>query len=585
MFKKNLFLSFSIFFVLFSCFSQNVYKSDSLISVLKKNILTKKETAILLETISFYHPKPDSALYFVKESLRLAEELKEPIIKAVALEGMGLIQQRLGNKAQSLEAIFRALSIYEQLDLKEPQGAVLTQIATHYLDEKEFKSAVDYLEKAYFIYRNSDKKTNEVLTLINLGEAYRLSGNLDKAKEAFIKALELNKDLSNDIILGYSLGNLGMIYSSKEDYERAKENLTEAIKILSQLNDDYSVSIYLSELSLIYKKENNFNLAESKLLEAYKLAKNAGLKEQIRDFSGLLVSLYEEKKNYDKALAYQKVYQTYQDSLVNKTNIKKIEQLKAGYEIDKRESEIERINVISSNRKNISIGLAIGILLFTILTYLLYKSYKRIRIINIDLYKREEEKALLLRELNHRVKNNLQMISSILNLQSRELTENSAKEVITSGRERVEALSLVHRKLYQEGVETKISISEYIEELVLNLIDGYNIAVKPKFSIPKIHIGIDKAIPIALIINELVTNSVKYAYENVNNPSLEILINNSKNRLIIEVKDNGVGFNEEDQNKPNSFGLKLISSLIEQLDGSFSMQNNNGTHSIIDLEI
>ena len=595
--QKGPFFMTKLFCIVFYCivsvaFAQNSIKSDSLISILKSNEFSKREKAILLETISFYHPNQDSALYFAKESLRLSEELKEPALKAVAYEGIGLIQQRLGNKTQSLEAIFNSLSIYEQLGMKEPQGAVLTQIATHYLDEEEFKLAIDYLEKAYLIYKNSDKRINEALTLINLGESYRLSGNFQKAEEAFIKTLELNKELNNDTVLGYSLGNLGLIYSANQNFNQAKESLNEAINILSELKDDYSVSIYLSELAQIYQKEQHFILAESKFLEAMKLAKNAGLKEQIRDFSALLVNFYEDRQMHKKALNYQKLFQVYQDSLVNKTNIKKIEQLKASYEIDKRESEIGLLNTINTNQKYWVIALAFGISIVLFFVYLLYNGNKKVKEANKVLTeqkdiigKREEEKALLLRELNHRVKNNLQMISSLLNLQSNELAQDSAKEIITSGKNRVEALSLVHRKLYQDGIETRIVVKEYVEELVLNLIHGYAIDLKPEFKISAISIGIDKAIPLALIINELVTNAIKHAYENTLNPVLIISIKPKQNYLIVEVKDNGKGFSDEEKEKTNSFGLKLISSLVKQLDGTFEQINSQGTHWVFNLKV
>src|SRR5690606_1197403 len=154
-----------------------------------------------------------------------------------------------------------------------------------------------------------------------------------------------------------------------------------------------------------------------------------------------------------------------------------------------------------------------GVFSLIIFMCLLYSGNKKIKKINKELSyqkdiisKREKEKALLLRELNHRVKNNLQMISSLLSLQSRELNGHPAKEAIISGKYRVEALSLVHRKLYQEGLDTKIKIKEYVEELVLSLFHGYNTKFKPKFKIANISVGIDIAVPLALIINELTTN-------------------------------------------------------------------------------
>lgn len=590
--SRIIFSNAIIIFFCINCFSQNREKADSLIEILKVDNLSTRERVIILESVSFFHPNLDSALYYVKQSLKISKQLEDPILKAQILEGLGLIEQRLGNNNLSLKATLEALKIYEELDLKKHQAAVLNQIATHYIGEKEYLQATNYLEKAYEIYASSEGSLNEALTLINLGEVYRLSGEFEKGEIALKKALELNEETNNSIVIGYSLGNLGMIHSAQNKSEQAKTLLTEAIKTLTDLEDYYSISIYMSELGIIYKKEGDYDSAERTLLEAFTMAEASGLKEQIRDFSKMLVTLYKERNNFKSALNYQEIYQTYQDSLVNKANIKKVEQLKANYEIDKRETEIERINDISTNRKNIALGLSAGVIVFAVLAFLLYKVRNKIKSANKSLVKqkeeitlKEKEKGLLLRELNHRVKNNLQMVSSLLNLQSNTIDEDSTRELIATGKNRVEALSLVHRKLYQEGLETKIEVKPYVEELVLNLLHGYALNIEPEFSIDAVDIDVDKAIPLALIINELVTNTIKHAYNNIDSPELKIVIKKHEETLDLEVIDNGKGYNKSDSEKTNSLGLKLISSLVQQLKGTYKTIFENGTRSIISIEM
>ncbi|WP_191963430.1 tetratricopeptide repeat-containing sensor histidine kinase [Pseudotamlana haliotis] len=566
-------------------YGQDRKKSDSLLDLLKAKNFTKKERANLLESISFYHPKLDSALYFAQESLKVSKEIDSRLLEAQALESIGMLEQRLGNYSNALSAAFEALTIYEELNLIDNQAAVQAQIATVYAALQEYQSSITYLKKTASIYKDLDEKIKYALTLINLGESYRVAGMLDLAETTLLDVLELNKVLDIEAISGYTSGNLGMVYASKNEFEKAKNALKKAINILKILQDDYCVSIYLAELGDIYKKEGNHDLAEKYLLEAFKIAKKIGLKEQIQDFSKTLVLFNQEKQDYKEAFKYQNIYQTYHDSLVNKENIKKVEQLKAGYIINKRELEIERINEISATRKNIVIGLSVVIVLFIVLSYLLYRLYNRIRIVNADLSKKEKEKAFLLKELNHRVKNNLQMVSSLLNLQSRSLSENSDKEIIVSGKNRVEALSLVHSKLYQEGLETKINLKEYVEELVLNLIYGFGVELNPKFNIDPINIDVNKAIPIALILNEIVTNAIKHAYKDNPNPKLEISALSNEKGLHVEVSDNGKGFGPTERQKKNSLGLQLINSLIDQLDGSVNIESNEGTQWKINLVI
>lgn len=580
-------LIFCVFFLV-TCndsHSQNQNKADSLITIFKQNKATIVQKAMLLESIAYYHPKLDSALYYANESLILAKQSKNQMLIAEAWEQIGHKEKLLGNNTKSLEAAFKALNIYESSKKPEKAAAVYTQIATHYIEEQEFNSAIKYLKNSLAFYQKTNNTYYIALTLINLGEAYRMSGNVKQSELLFLKVIELNNSLKDNLIYGYSHGNLGMVYASKKEWNKASKNLNNAIETLSKMDDDYSTSIYIFELGKIYEQQGFLIKAEKEILKAYSLAKKAELKEQIRDFAGYLSTFYENKNDYKKSLEYQRLFQIYQDSLINKSNIKKIEQLKAGYIIGQREVEIKNINTISKNRKKIAILLGIGLLIFTIMTIFLFRLNRKIKTSNIILSKREEEKALLLNELNHRVKNNLQMISSLLNIHSAEISNNKAKEVVISSKNRVEALSLVHQKLFQDGIQTKVLIKEYIEELVLNLIHGYNLSIKPEFNIDIIKINVDKAIPIGLIINELTTNAIKHAFIGNNNPILKINITQNIEFLKIEVMDNGIGFSGNEFNKTNSLGLKLVNSLIQQLDGNLKKMNNQGAHWLINIVI
>ena len=579
---------FCFFLVLFSklSFSQNFKNIDSLLSVYEKEHLSKERQAQELRLIAVKHSDLNQALQFVQLSLAYALELNDPLLVARIWESTSSIQRELGNNSLSFEASLKGLKVYESLGLLENQAASYNQIAGNYLIDEDYQKAIIYYKKAREIYRNSEQKINLYSTLLNLGEAYRLFGDLNKAKANFQEVLKSKIASEHPILKGYALGNLGMVYATKSKFKFAKEHFNEAIPILKESQDWYSASVYIAELGAVFQKEGKFALAERQYLEAFSLAEANGLKEQVRDISRMLTSLYEEKRSHAEALKFQKIYQKYQDSLVNKTNIQKLEQLKSGYEIEKRESEIGILHIENSNQKRWVIALTIGVLLFVFLAYLLFRGNKKIRQTNKELFNqkeiishKEQEKALLLRELNHRVKNNLQMISSLLSLQSSKLSGHPAQEAIITGKNRVEALSLVHRKLYQEGVDTRIHVDEYIKELVLGLFHGYQANFEPEFYIAEVSVGIDNAIPLALIVNELILNALKYAYSGIENPSLLVRIKpRAAGRLEIDIRDNGIGFEADAEGKSNSLGLKIINSLILQLDGTIEKINEKGTH-------
>lgn len=568
-----------------NAFSQNRTRADSLVRVLKHEDVSQEEKSRFLSLIAYYLNDTDSSVVYANQALSLAKKIQSPLLEATALEELSHVERRLGNSAASLEYSLDVLKIYDSLGLKERKAGVYGQLASNSLRDEDYKSTIAYLKNAENIYNVSDERGNLILTKLNLGETYRLAGELDSATLYFRETLERNKTLQNDIVESYSLGNLGMVLFAQDSLEVAKTHLTEAITILEPLGDAYSTSVYKAELGRVYWKESKWELAESTLLEAYDLAMTTGLKEQIRDFSRQLTDFYKERQRYDKALSYLEIHQIYQDSLVNKASIQQVEQLKANYEIGKRETEISLLNTINTTQRNQLIILSIGALLVSVLAYMLFRSNKTISKVNKHITaqnevieKREQEKALLLKELNHRVKNNLQMISSLLNLQSRELSGHPAQEALLTGKNRVEALSLVHRKLYQEGTETKVFLKDYIEELVLGLFHGYNASFSPELTIDNSSISIDKAIPLALIVNELVVNSLKYAYDGVSSPVFKMVLKEVDNAIEIDISDNGIGFTEAVDNKQNSFGLKLIKSLVEQLDASIEKVAAKGTH-------
>ncbi|MEL7002784.1 MAG: histidine kinase dimerization/phosphoacceptor domain -containing protein [Bacteroidota bacterium] len=565
-------------------FGQNQSKADSLIEVFDQRKIDDSVGAVLSKMIAIRHGKPIEALYYAQEFLRISKQINNKLMQAEAYEEISLKHRILGDNVRAFEAVFQALSIYEELDLKYGQVACFIQIGSNYIVDKEYNEAVKYLTKALRINYENNDSFNIALNHINLGEAYRLMPLPDSAIYNFDRAISLNKKMNDEIIEGYALGNLGMVHAEYGQEELGISEMERATGVLLQLGDTYSVAVYKSEIGKAQIKLGQTYIGEENILEGLALAKRENLKEQIRDISSYLSSYYEKLSRYDESLSYQREFQTYQDSLVNKENIQKIEQLKAQYELDKKESEIDLLNQVNANQRYINYLLIAGILLFLALIVLLFKNNLHRRKANKKLFnqkeiieRREEEKALLLKELNHRVKNNLQMISSLLNLQSQQLNDHPAIEAIKAGRYRVEAMSLIHQKLYQEDHHTQIEMKDYIEELVRNLIYSYNREIELGLQVEGLSIDIDYAIPIALIINELVTNALKYAYENIESPKLEVRLYEEHDQLHLKVKDNGIGIQYVEQQKPDSFGLKLVKSLVNQLDGKIDISNGNGT--------
>ena len=198
-----------------------------------------------------------------------------------------------------------------------------------------------------------------------------------------------------------------------------------------------------------------------------------------------------------------------------------------------------------------------------------------------QLMKTVGEKEVLLREVHHRVKNNLQIIISLLNLQSRYITDETTLSAFRESQSRVRAMALVHEKLYQSSDLAKIDFDNYIRFLgdsMLRFFDMKGKGITLTMDIRDIFLAIDTAIPIGLMINELISNSLKYAFPKGRPGEISIAIHRLDHRLTIQFKDNGIGIPEGfDWRNTKSMGLHLVITLADQLDGTIELDRGSGT--------
>lgn len=192
-----------------------------------------------------------------------------------------------------------------------------------------------------------------------------------------------------------------------------------------------------------------------------------------------------------------------------------------------------------------------------------------------------KEKDTLLREIHHRVKNNLQIISSLLSLQSSQIEDKEALEVFKEGQNRVRSMAMIHEKLYKSDEMARINFSEYIKDLSESLFYNYHVEhnkIKLNTNIENIYFDVDTSIPCGLIVNELLTNCLKHAFPNNKNGEIILDLEDNQGTYILNVTDNGVGFPDNiDYTNTQTLGLQLVTNLVNQLDGTMELINNGGT--------
>ncbi len=198
-----------------------------------------------------------------------------------------------------------------------------------------------------------------------------------------------------------------------------------------------------------------------------------------------------------------------------------------------------------------------------------------------------EEKELLLKEVHHRVKNNLAIISSLLNLQSYNVKDEKARDSFREIQNRTRSMALIHEKLYKSTDLKRINFGEYISTISTELFRTYAdpARVKLKTNVEDIYLDINTAIPLGLIINEIITNSFKHAFPGAREGEIQIDFHKKDHHYEFQVKDNGVGFPDDlDFKNTDTLGLQLVNSLTKQIDGEISLKKDHGTQFTIKFQ-
>ena len=304
---------------------------------------------------------------------------------------------------------------------------------------------------------------------------------------------------------------------------------------------------------------------------------------------------------YLPAIGYYQKFKKSNDSITNYSKRKEIEELRFKYETAQKEQNIKSLQSQTKlqqgklNESMLLIKLSYAfILLFLVIIALLYYLYqvkrknnekleikeKEISQKNVHLQHLLDEKEWLMKEIHHRVKNNLQTVISLLNSQSAYVDSEMARSTIKSSQHRIHAMSLIHQKLYMTENISTINMPVYIKELAEYLKDSFHLKqrIRFKMKIEQLELDVVQAVPLGLIINEAVTNAIKYAFPNDQDGLISItMISTKKNQYLLSIHDNGIGIPVDFKEKTNSFGMSLMKGLTDDLEGTFSIENSSGT--------
>ncbi len=305
-------------------------------------------------------------------------------------------------------------------------------------------------------------------------------------------------------------------------------------------------------------------------------------------------AIVEQQKNYvllarqnvlmDSIVESEKAYSTLLQS-ENDFKTAKLDKEKELMQSLTRENILQAKQVKKERQNKTVWAIGAGLLLLSGISILAL--YRRQRKKSLIIQKQSTDLEVLMKEIHHRVKNNLQVISSLLDLQSMSITDSQASEAVKEGKNRVQSMALIHQNLYSEGNIKGIRTKEYISNLLQSLCDSYNITndkVKVHTQIDDLNLDVDTMIPLGLVLNELVSNSLKYAFKDGRQGELNILLEEKTEHLLLRVSDNGAGYPEGMNAKEGkSFGMKMIRAFAQKLKAKLDIYNNNGA--VVEMQI
>jgi two-component sensor histidine kinase len=548
-------------------------------------------------------------IFVLENGLRFHAQNLDDSLVVFRMLSPAYMKLRNYNKAFEIQEI---LSRIKHRIPKTEQWLYASNKSYIYLQLGLYNESIRELRKEFYEKTEASRKdTNVIGNFYNdMGVHFNRANILDSAVFYFNKAksyvdakgkYDPNKTYY-DFFSGLIDGNIASALAKRKKYKEAIPPLKKDIYYSLKANNLLSASNSYNLIAECYLEIKEYGLAR-KYIDSCK-----PLIAEIEELSPTLNNMLIEAKYYKytgnliKAAEFYDKYIHYKDSITKTDNENKLMNQQVAFDLYQKESlltEKEKIiqknKLISEHQKTQRSYLLLGIVVLAFIVLLL--------VINTQMNKRRQaelfiknkhivqqktaienalsEKEFLIKEIHHRVKNNLQIISSMLNLQAETIDNEAAKEVLQESRLRINSMALIHQLLYSRNNMLNVSISDYLSTLLSQIEKSYS-SVSSKIltdlKCDKINIDLDTAIPLGLIVNELVTNSYKHAFKKADSGLISVIFskNEANNTYTLSVRDNGKGF-DMTKLKTHSLGMELIQMLAEQLNSKMVFTNDKGT--------
>ena len=535
------------------------------------------------------HAYTREGLAYIQKAIVINQRLNAYTSLVDNYVNLGIIYEDLGELKLGRDCFFKAIAINEQIHAKPEDNRIMyNNLGKNYNVEGQYEQAITYLNKSLAINLALKRYSSLAHNYRNLATAYI---GLKRPKDAVVygeKALEQVK-LSKELPIATSVyGTLARAYESAGQYQKAYESILER----KQLEDSL---MSLEKTRTIARLQGRYQVQQAQALATVKadleLAKTREMARVEAEKAEAIAAIQRDEKKQMAQIRAQ--------SEVEKTRA--VADVQVKYNTQQRLHQISALNEQNQQRsawiQQLKIGFGLLLLLMSLLLgqyFIIRRANRRLAAQNEIIQQNSQQLVIqsdqlrtMMKELHHRVKNNLAIVSSLLNLQVSGMHDEKAIQAVRVGQQRVEAMSLIHQQLYRTDQLTVINMREYLSNLAESLMRAYGYNhdnFELQIDVDKIELDVEVAIPIGLIVNELMTNAFKHAYRSQDYPFLRIRLGADSDSplsgVVLEVEDNGVGFdviNWRASTKVTSFGKLLITSLSDQLEGRIDLSTDQGT--------
>ena len=512
----------------------------------------------------------ENAIELLDEAAKYYKKTNEKAKYGSCLGFYAYLYTEINDYSKALVYSFEALEIFNELDDKPEIGNANNRIGILYSKMGELEKALVYYEKNIASSKMDGKRGIYRASVNNAGGIYLQLGNLQKAEAYLTEAFELRKRENSPKTLAYAFENLADLEIIKEDTTKAINYLDSAYLYFQKVDYRNGAAAVLTKKTLMLREMDDYEKYKSAVIETHEKLQewNINNNEEVI-LSAYADILFEEGKTKEAYTNLQKSIQLFKEKNSDNT-FAEIEKLELQLRKEKEESRIQELSkeleVKNIQRKFLYLTLGLGAALIMLLLYTNRDRRKKNKVISKSL----EEREVLIKEIHHRVKNNLQIVSSLLSLQSRNIKDIGTKEAILDSRDRVKSMALIHQKLYQEDNLKGVDMESYLGNLVSSLSYSHNLnekEVQVDFEVDPLILDIDSTIPIGLITNELITNALKYAFVVGKQGKIKVSLKEVDKELILKVMDNGSSMKHKADLK-EGFGFQLIRSLGRKLEAT-----------------